>query len=152
MKNLNEQQIQVHMPVVAALLIVGNALALLAAVIVFVVFVGLSGVLGGIGVASGDPEAARVLPQMSGWFGLLGTTIALFLAAVSLPGIAAGIGLLARKSWARILAIVVAVIGLVHFPVGTLIGIYAIFVLMQDAAPSYFDSSKAPVQIVPRPV
>jgi hypothetical protein len=58
---------------------------------------------------------------------------------------------LARKSWARILAIVVAILGLMHFPVGTLIGIYALFVLLQDATPSYFTSPRMPVQIVPKP-
>jgi hypothetical protein len=61
-----------------------------------------------------------------------------FLAALSAPGIAAGIGLLKRKSWGRFLAMVVGVLGLLNFPVGTLIGVYMLWVLMQDSAAEYF--------------
>ena len=57
---------------------------------------------------------------------------------LAIPGLVAGAGLLARKSWARILAIVVGILGLVNFPIGTAIGVYTLFVLMQDAAAEYF--------------
>lgn len=143
MKTLNAQQMQTHVPIVGVLLIVGHSLYLVGAIIVFVVMAVVSGMMGSIGIASGDPEAARILPQISGWLALLGIGLALFFGALSLPGIIAGIGLLARKPWARILGIVVAILGLLHFPVGTLIGAYAILVLLQDAAPGYFETPAA---------
>ena len=45
-------------------------------------------------------------------------------------GVIAGWGLYERRSWARILAIVLAFISLVHPPFGTAIGIYTLWVLL----------------------
>jgi len=124
MNSLNQRQLQLHVPVVGWLLIVGHAIFLLVGVFVFLL-------LTGIGVASGEREAAAVLVTV-------GTAVGLLLVVLGIPGLVAGAGLLARKSWARILAIVVGILGLVNIPVGTVIGAYALFVLMQDAAAEYF--------------
>ncbi len=48
------------------------------------------------------------------------------------PGIIAGIGLLKRKTWARILAIILAILNLPVFPFGTALGIYALYVLLKE--------------------
>ena len=45
-------------------------------------------------------------------------------------GVIAGWGLLDRQSWARILAIVLAFISLLNFPLGTALGIYTLWVLL----------------------
>ena len=45
-------------------------------------------------------------------------------------GIAAGWGLLERQSWARVLALVVAFLSLIHVPFGTAIGVYTLWVLL----------------------
>ena len=45
-------------------------------------------------------------------------------------GLIAAWGLLERQSWARILAIVLAFISLVHIPFGTAIGAYTLWVLL----------------------
>ena len=50
----------------------------------------------------------------------------------------ASYGLLARKPWARILALVVGILGLVNFPIGTAIGLYTFWVLTQPAAMDAF--------------
>lgn len=142
MKTFNEQQLQTHVPVVALLLIASNALNLFGALALFIVMVTVGGILGTVGISSGDPEAARILPQISGLIGVLGVGFAMFLGLLALPGIIAGVGLLMRKSWARILGIVVGALMLFHFPIGTLIGAYAILVLAQDAAPTYFETPK----------
>ena len=69
--------------------------------------------------------------------GLL-TAVGLLLATLSLPGLAAGYGLLKHQPWARILAIVVGILSLLNFPLGTAIGIYTLWVLMQPTAADYF--------------
>lgn len=140
MKMLNAQQLETHVPIVAVLMIVTHALTLISAVIVFGIMLMLGGFLGSVGAFSGDPEAARAMPFVGGGMVLLGTFIAAFLGMLSLPGVIAGIGLFKRKSWARILAIVVAALGLLHFPIGTLVGVYTILVLAQDSASGYFGS------------
>lgn len=53
-------------------------------------------------------------------------------AAISVLGIIGAIGLLAMKSWARILTMVIAAVSCLNIPVGTLAGVYSIWVLMQD--------------------
>jgi len=124
MRKMNQRQLQLHVPVVGWLLIVGHAIFLLVGLFVFVL-------LTGIGIASGEREAMTILTTV-------GTAVGLLLVVLGIPGLVAGAGLLARKTWARILAIVVGILGLVNFPIGTVIGAYTLFVLMQDAAPEYF--------------
>jgi hypothetical protein len=95
-----------------------GALGLLGAGIIFLA-------MGGVGIATGDAEAAMIM-------GGIGTVVGTFLAVLSLPGLIAGVGLLQRKPWARILALVVSFLNLINIPIGTAIGGYGIWVLMQD--------------------
>ena len=73
---------------------------------------------------------------------LAGTTcfgiIAVVIAVLSLPSIIAGVGLQRRKKWARILTIILSVINLFNFPVGTALGGYSLWVLLNDQSTSYF--------------
>lgn len=52
----------------------------------------------------------------------------------AIPGIIGGIGLLMYQSWARILLFIVAAFSLFNFPIGTVIGGYTFWVLLQDEA------------------
>jgi len=49
--------------------------------------------------------------------------------AIGIPCLIAGVGLLKYKGWARILALIVAVLALASFPIGTAAGIYTLWVL-----------------------
>jgi hypothetical protein len=43
-----------------------------------------------------------------------------------------------RESWARIVALILGVVALVHFPIGTALGIYTLWVLLpNDVAMEY---------------
>ena len=61
--------------------------------------------------------------------GLLRMIGGLFIAS-SVLGFIAGWGLLDRQPWARMLAIVLGVINLIHMPFGTALGIYTLWVLL----------------------
>jgi hypothetical protein len=50
----------------------------------------------------------------------------------AIPSLVAGAGLLARKKWAVIVSLVVGCLKLFSFPVGTAIGIYAIWIYSED--------------------
>ncbi len=126
MNFLNEHQLKLHVTILGWLYIVGNAIFLLIGAFVFML-------LAGIGVASGDSQAMAILS-------VVGTFVGALLAVIAIPGLVAGYGLLARKAWGRVLAIVVGILGLINFPVGTAIGIYAILVLLQEGATDYFMS------------
>ncbi|MEJ2555557.1 MAG: hypothetical protein P8186_04895 [Anaerolineae bacterium] len=126
MNFLNEHQLKLHVTILGWLYIVGNAIFLLIGAFIFML-------LAGIGVASGDSQAMAILS-------IVGTVVGVLLAVLAIPGLVAGYGLLARKAWGRVLAIVVGILGLINFPVGTAIGIYAILVLLQEGATDYFMS------------
>lgn len=131
MNQLTKHDLELHVPILGWLFIAGSALLLAVGVIGFFM-------LSSIGVVSGDSQAALILGVVGTWGGLL------FL-VLSLPGFLAGYGLLQRKEWGRILAIVVACLNLLNFPLGTLLGAYTIWVLLQVSATEYFGHA-APVQ------
>jgi hypothetical protein len=47
-------------------------------------------------------------------------------------GICVGLGLMQRRPWARMLAIILGVLALLHPPLGTALGIYTLWVLLAD--------------------
>lgn len=124
MNQLDKRQIGQHIMIVGWLHIVGSAIYFAIAAFLFIL-------LNGIGAASGDRQAFTVLS-------VVGTSLAAFLSLLALPGIAAGIGLVMRKSWGRVLGIVVGILNLINFPIGTLIGAYTLWVLFQNSASDYF--------------
>ncbi len=126
MNTFSKSQLEIHVPVLGWLLIGSNALFLLSAAITAVLLVG-------IGIAVNDVTAGQVL-------NIVAACVAGFLVVLGLPGIIAGAGLLARKSWARILSLVISGLCLLCFPVGTILGVYGLVVLLQDSATEYFAS------------
>jgi hypothetical protein len=125
-----------HVKVLGVLYIVLSALTLCAAL-----FIAL-----GVGVASGivgqtaPPEDAAVaLPII----GVAGTALVVFLLALSLPGLIAGIGLVRFQPWARILGIVLSAINLINIPFGTALGIYGLWVLLNKDTEILFGGSRS---------
>jgi hypothetical protein len=60
------------------------------------------------------------------------------LVLLSAPGIIAGLGLLSFKPWARILALILAILNLPGFPTGTILGIYTLWALLDDESARLF--------------
>lgn len=54
----------------------------------------------------------------------VGRIIGTILLLVSVPAIIAGIGLIYRKAWSRILALIICVLKLFNLPFGTALGVY----------------------------
>jgi Ni,Fe-hydrogenase I cytochrome b subunit len=78
-----------------------------------------------------DKDAAMVLTIIANVF------IVLFF-VLSIPGIIAGIGLFKRKEWARILTLILSVLDLFNIPIGTALGIYSIWALVQPEVVEQF--------------
>ena len=111
-----------HLTVVAALNIGLGALGVVLAMIAFVVLAGV-----GLLIATEDPNALPILT-------FIAVIAAGFFLITSVPDIIGGIGLVKRQSWARILVLILSVLKLINFPLGTIVGVYSIWVLMQDEA------------------
>lgn len=58
--------------------------------------------------------------------------VGLLLSAYAIAGVVAGWGLMDRRPWARMLAIILGCISLIHFPFGTALGIYTLWVLVPE--------------------
>jgi len=126
MNQLNDEKLQLHVTILGWLHIVGHAIFLVIGIFLFTL-------LTGIGAVSGDWEAMAIL-------GIIGTGLGLLLTILAIPGIVAGYGLLRRKAWGRVLAIVMGILNLINFPLGTAVGLYTLWVLFQERAADYFAS------------
>jgi hypothetical protein len=67
-------------------------------------------------------------------------TIGLFISGFAIAGVIAGWGLMAHRPWARVLAIILGCISLIHFPFGTALGIYTLWVLVPGNADAEYRS------------
>jgi hypothetical protein len=123
---MEESMMKKHVSLVAALQIGFSTIGILAALIVFFVlsFAG--------SFVSDVHEASTVLR-------FLGVFLPIIIFTVSVVGLIGGIGLLSYQKWARLVVLVIAAIGCLSFPLGTLKGIYSIWVLMQDESIKLFN-------------
>jgi len=111
---------------IASVLNIANGL------ITFAVGLFLFIIITGSGLISREPVAIFVTSTV-------GSTLAIFFTVISIPSLLGGIGILKRKGWARIFMLIVSMLNILAFPIGTIIGIYTIWVLMQDEAIVLFD-------------
>ena len=111
-------RLQSHLQLVGVLWIAYAGLKAIAAV--FILFIG-SRILTHIHM----PMQVQFLPGMLSALGWV------FLIAAA-AGIAAGWGLLEKAPWARLLAIVLAILALLNLPFGTALGIYTLWVLLPE--------------------
>jgi len=117
-----------HVTLVGALHIGYAAFQILGALVAFLFIVG-GGLLGGL-IAQEE--------LVIGITFFVGTTIAVWVILVSVPGIVGGVGLLRHKAWARYMVLVLSVLALLNIPIGIGIGIYSIWVLVQDETAKLF--------------
>jgi hypothetical protein len=108
-----------HVTLVGSIQIGFSVLGLMGAVAIFVALTFARGF-------TENDEAGRIVLRF------LSISLPILIGFMSTIGLIGGIGLLAYKSWARYLLLVVSAIGCVNIPFGTLKGIYSMWVLLQD--------------------
>ena len=114
-----------HINIVAALQIGLSIFNLLIALLIFTLFKLIIGFVD-------DADSEMVLS-------IIANVVAIVFIIVSLPGIFAGLGLFKRQEWARILTLVLSVISIFNFPIGTGVGIYSIWALVQPEVVAEFN-------------
>lgn len=118
-----------HVKILGILYIISGSLFLVGALLsYFLITMG--------GIISGDETAIFVTE-------IVGIAIASFLLLISVPGIIGGIGLLKFKRWAKILVLIIGILNLLNIPIGTILGIYTIWVLMNNETDQVFAREKA---------
>ncbi len=115
-----------HVTVVGAIHIGFGMLGLMTALAVFFVL------RFAFGFVEGDEVPATILQFLS-------ISIPILIGFMSTLGLIGGIGLLSLQQWARYIIIVVAALGCLNIPIGTLKGVYSLWVLLQDETIKLFD-------------
>lgn len=123
---MEDTKMRKHVVVVGAIHIGFGFIGLIGAVAVFVALRFAKGFLGG-----------EDIPQMV--LSFLSVSLPLLIGFMSTLGLVGGIGLLSFQSWARYLIIVVAALGCLNIPIGTLKGVYSLWVLLQDETIRLFE-------------
>lgn len=116
---MEENNMKKHVTLVAAFHIGFSAIGLIGSMIMFFIF-------SFAGSFVEDVEVAGAVMQF------IGTFLPTMFILIALLGLIGGIGLLSLQRWARILALVISAVSCLFFPIGTAIGIYSLWVLMQD--------------------
>ena len=116
-----------HINVAASLQIGLSVLGIVAGLVIFVILFSVAGVVT-------DKEAQVILS-------VIGKVVAGIIIVCSLPGIIAGIGLFKRKEWGRVLTLIISVLHLVNFPLGTAVGVYCIWAMIQPEVIEQFKLS-----------
>ena len=124
---MQTNQMEKHVTLVAIIYIVFGAIGILIGLFLLVVII-----FGGL--ISGDPEAMTIT-------GIVGTTLCGFFLLLSAPKVIGGIGLLKRRGWAKILVLIISILDLANIPIGTAIGIYTIWVLLNEKTAQLFTNT-----------
>ena len=125
---MEDSKMKKHVTIVGAIHIGFGILGLIGAIAVFFA----------LNFAQGFVENEEI-PKMVLKF--LSLSLPLLIGFLSTLGLVGGIGLLALKSWARYLVIVVAALGCLNIPIGTLKGVYSLWVLLQDETIKLFQNT-----------
>lgn len=107
-----------HVHLLGIIFVVWGCLSLLFGLGIWMFFAGL-------GVFSGEEEAFAVML-------IIATIASGFSIVTGIAEVISGWGLLKKMSWSRVLTIIMAVINVISFPLGTALGVYAMWVLFKD--------------------
>lgn len=105
-------------------------------------------IIGGVGVyVVQRPDT----PEGIGF--IVGSIIGVIVAAVLLilPPLIAALGMFKRKSWAKTAGIVAAIISLLSFPLGTVLGVYGLWFLFSEDAKQFYLTSGGAMSYMPPP-
>ncbi|MCZ8215471.1 MAG: hypothetical protein O9262_04485 [Cyclobacteriaceae bacterium] len=122
---MDAQKLDGHKKVLGILYVVSAVLTILGALLINVIL----SLVFSFAFDNANPEEQKVLDFITTLVAYLPAIILIFFAA---PSLLAGIGLLAKQKWALILALIVGCLKLFSFPIGTAVGIYAIWIFSED--------------------
>jgi len=124
---------QTHIKVLGVVYLAFGGCMLLAALFLALAMGGAASIVG----ATAEPhDAAIAIPIL----GIAGTALVTFLGLFAVPSLVTGYGLLTFKPWSRVVGIVLSAISLIHIPLGTLVGIYGLWVLLNKETERLFNN------------
>jgi len=103
----------------------------------------------GISVTGSEGEEVHVTKEQLNLLARIGGTFGAIILVFGALGVITGIGLLMLAPWGRILGIIIGILWLPWFPIGTAIGVYALIILFNTEAVGLF-AGGAPPQAQPQ--
>ncbi len=137
-----------HIKLVAVLNIVYRCVTILGSVVLFI----LAAVFGRIMdfvERRGDLHADDIPREILDIVPFILVVIGAIMIVVSIVAIIGSVGVLRRKEWGRIVLIVVSFFNLMHVPLGTVLGVYSLWVLFNDEIVHIFNPLPAATSGVP---
>lgn len=131
-----------HETILASLFLAFGLMHVIGIIVLLIVFGFGSAVLFGVGAHDPSiPGLVKFLPAG------LGVFISILVAITGVPNLIASYGLFKSRPWRMTVALIVGILNLLHFPFGTAIGIYAIWIYAgyRDVTSGYRDSTHGPV-------
>lgn len=92
------------------------------------------GLIGGIGGSEGD----GALMAMGGFYAVMGMGVGVMIAGMGGLSVAAGFGIGNRKNWGRFMAMALSALALMNFPLGTFLGGFVLYVLLDSETAAEF--------------
>jgi hypothetical protein len=126
-----------HVKILGILHIVFGSLCVLGGLICLAVMGGIAGI---VRASDQSQDAAMAVPILAA----IGAFVCILCLVVGLPGLIGGIGLLQYRPWARITVIVISALDLIHIPLGTALGIYGFWVLLNPETEAMFNRASMP--------
>ncbi len=120
-----------HVKIIGILHVVLGGMGVLAGIAFLALFGGLAGLVNAVDQGA---DSAVAVPLLGGIGNILFFVLLLF----SLPSLVGGIALLMLAPWSRVFMIVVSVLYLFHFPIGTALGVYGLWALPKPETKAVF--------------
>jgi len=124
---------QTHIKVLGVIYVAVGACMLLAALFLVLTLGGVASIVG----ATAEPHDAEIAIPI---LGIAGTALATFLGLFALPSLVTGYGLLNFKAWSRVVGIVLSAASLINIPLGTVVGAYGLWVLLNKETERLFNN------------
>ena len=124
-KKLNPRDLNQHIKILSFLFIAYGVIKCIIGLVIM-------NILSMAGDLSGNIDAMRITS-------IIGNSVGGILMILSIPSIIGGIALYKRQEWGRILALVLCFLSLISIPFGTALGIYGIWVLLNDESKELFN-------------
>ncbi len=122
---MDAQSLDTHKKVLGIIYVITAALTLIIALFIR----GIMALIFGFAFENADPEEQRIAEFV---LDITSVIPVLIIAFSSIPTMIAGVGLLLRQAWATTFALVMGCLKLISFPIGTAIGIYAIWIYSEE--------------------
>ncbi|MGD0591905.1 MAG: hypothetical protein ABSA44_14075 [Bacteroidota bacterium] len=120
-----------HVTLVGILNIVYRSLAIIGAIVLFCLAYGFSFLMKFISHFNHN-EIQEVPPEVFSIVQIVLTIIGILILIFAVIGIIGAIGVLRKKEWGRITLLIVSFFSLLSIPLGTILGVYSIWVLLND--------------------